>query len=73
MDSDNFLVYFHLKRPFIDNANTTFMHNHILDEAIMRCLTIARLGMSSFILKSFHLKIQSFVNEMRALPPPGKI
>ena len=22
MDSDNFLVYFHLKRPFIDNAHT---------------------------------------------------
>ena len=51
----------------------TFMHNHILDEAIMRCLTTARLGMFSFILKTFHLKIRSLVHENRALPPPGKI
>ncbi len=68
-----FFIIFSFKTSFHRCCSPTFMHIHILDKTKMRCLTTARLGMLSFIWKSFHLKKQLFVNEMRALPAPRKI
>ena len=73
MDIDIFLVYFHLKRPFIGNAHTNIYAQSHFGQGNNELFDYRRLGMFSFILKTFHLKIRSLVHENRALPPPGKI